>query len=77
MDRPTLLTLLAAAEKRLAQTEAQILRHLGAMTAAEGEDDSDARQRLEALQQQRIEHLLDVERLRDEVASASTGRDGE
>ena len=71
MDRPELMKLLAAAELRLTQTETHIRLHLGAMNAAEdaAEDLSEAKRVLETLQQRRVECGLEVQRLRDEIAS--------
>ena len=70
MNRVTLVTLVATTKARLAQTEAKIRQLLGAM-AALGEifDMPEANRKLEALQQERIERLLEVQGLQDEIAA--------
>jgi alpha-D-ribose 1-methylphosphonate 5-triphosphate synthase subunit PhnH len=70
MDRATLVKLLATAKGQLAQTEARIRRLLGAMTTpGEFLDLSEATRVLEALQQRRIERVLEVQGIQDELAA--------
>lgn len=70
MKRVTLVTLLAMAKERLAQTEAHIRQLLGAMSApGEVADLPEATRKLEALQQERIERVLEVQALQDELAA--------
>jgi hypothetical protein len=70
MDRATLINLHATAKARLAQTEARIRRLLGAMmTPGELLDLSETTRVLEALQQRRIERVLEVQGIQDELAA--------
>ena len=69
MNRETLVSLLATAKRRLARIEAGIRLLRGALaTPGEVTDLAEASRVLEALQQQRIERLLEVEALQDELA---------
>jgi hypothetical protein len=70
MDRTVLTDLLAAAKERLARTETRIRTLLGAMTMPEGRFDiTEAKQRLNALQQMRIDRVLEVHGIQDEIAA--------
>jgi hypothetical protein len=70
MDRITLKRLLANAKGRLAQTEARIRRLLGAMTTpGEAADQAEAMRAIEFLQQKRIEQVLEVQGIQDELAA--------
>jgi hypothetical protein len=70
MDRITLTDLLAAAKDRLARTETQIRTILGAMTMpGERFDIGEAEQTLNALQQMRIDRVLEVHGIQDEIAA--------
>jgi hypothetical protein len=69
MKRETLVSLLATAERRLARIEAGIRLLRGAIaTPGEVTDLAEASRVLESLQQQRIERLLEVQALQDELA---------
>ena len=74
MERSTVMVLLEAAGHRLAETEARIRRELGSMTATTEEAArSETKRQIEALQQERIEEVLDVQRLQDELDSSTDG----
>jgi hypothetical protein len=68
MNRDKLVSLLATAKRRLGRTETQIRLLQGAIaTPGEVTDLAEASRVLEALQQQRIERLLEVQALQDEL----------
>jgi hypothetical protein len=70
MNRETLVSLLATAKRLLARTETQIRLLQGAMaTPGEVTDSAEASRVLEALQQQRIERVLEVQGLQDELSA--------
>jgi hypothetical protein len=76
MDRVTLKRLLASAKGRLAQTEARIRRLLGAITMpGEIADQAEAARAIESLQQKRIEQVLEVQGIQDELAAHSVDGD--
>jgi hypothetical protein len=74
MERSAIMILLEAAGQRLAETETLIRRELGAMTATVDEAErSETKRQIEALQQERIEQVLEVQRLHDELDSSTDG----
>jgi hypothetical protein len=71
MERSLLLALLEAAKKRLAETEAHIRRHLGALVdVTDLAERSETEQQIDALQHQRLKRTLDVEHIQDELDSS-------
>jgi hypothetical protein len=74
MERSALVKLLAQAGQMLAETEASIRRELGAMIdMIDDVERSETKRQIEALQQQRLEHALNVQRLQDELDALSDG----
>jgi hypothetical protein len=74
MERSAIMILLEAAGQRLAETETLIRRELGAITATVDEAErSETKRQIEALQQERIEQVLEVQRLHDELDSSTDG----
>jgi hypothetical protein len=74
MERSAIMILLEAAGQRLAEIETHIRRGLGAMTATVDEAErSETKRQIEALQQERIEQVLEVQRLHDELDSSTDG----
>jgi hypothetical protein len=65
---------IGAAGQRLAEIETHIRRELGAMTATVDEAErSETKRQIEALQQVRIEQVLEVQRLHYELDSSTDG----
>jgi hypothetical protein len=74
MERRAILEGLAAAETRLAKTEALLWREREVLDGLLSDDErSEALRRTEALQQERLRCALEVQRLHDELGSPDNG----